>query len=813
MRPQEEAKMPAKKTPTKEGRPANSRPAPSSFEPTDGGDETPTPSKKKRTIAEIVESATAKVSPDKVAKPASMVPFRHKWMKKTNSKGVPFAEIEMTSDSANTYEDGSSKTPKSAKGKSRAVGLPPAMSAFGTPVTPRKDEDSDSEDEYDESQGVKEEAYMDAEGKIGKFGPRAMNTIEKARRKLKTEEGVTDPNGRSVGRKLVMWHRPRMMEKLILHTQYECHKKGIQIPWDDVVHRLSPGSSGPSATQMLNKLRDVLVTEGHMIPPVLGKSGAPVDPTLRGYIRDMEADIPTTTKAVRWSDNVRDLKESLVVPGLIRGSGKYRKTPKSDRVTVPSDYDNLGPGQRRDRKPAEVTQWAAEQRALKGSARKVKTEERSTRIGSARKRANKDSQDDSDSEVDPAELDSDEDYDPERKKSSNRRRKISEDWSSQNPYTSPTPKSRKKFSKYAIPSESEDDEKKDKNSLVVKLRIPSGGLEDFESGVSGKKPKNVGYFEPPKRLFKEELMKSSKQIRSTGGADHGVKRDIDDRVKESSSYQGLELHGTLGSYMQALKDGKDPSLNRHGFKDAKSIYNKCTENPDAESLLIPEEAEALSVHREALATGQLPVESIEGNDADRYAGFNRQAGGNNEDAPFDFDDQAHGYGNTHSAMQYQQHPSQSFSGSSFHPNSFNSQSTSFGSQFHDNYQTGNYAENNYEVRGGGGFTEMEGMVPSSDFDIPGQNQAHSMAGSRMVPPGQRVIYEDSPEPSSNGNEDELQAEREESPAPWMATAVRNPFDDPPTENRPDGDYYMHDVHHEQQSNDGDHESVGGFANY
>lgn len=212
------------KTPTKDGRPVDSRPCPPSFDPREEGAATPTPSKKKKSVASIVKSNSAKVVPDNVSKPASMAPFRHKWMKKVNAKGIPFGEIDMTEDpEANTNEDGK-KTPKSAggaKGKAKTVELSPEVQIDGAtvastlgnmdaefnPVTPRKEEGYDSDGEIVDAKGCREEAYMDAEGNIGQFVPRAMNTMEKARRKLKTEEGVTDPNGRQVGRKLVLWHR------------------------------------------------------------------------------------------------------------------------------------------------------------------------------------------------------------------------------------------------------------------------------------------------------------------------------------------------------------------------------------------------------------------------------------------------------------------------------------------------------------------------------------------------------------------------------------------------------------------------------
>jgi hypothetical protein len=107
-----------------------------------------------------------------------------------------------------------------------------------------------------------------------------------------------------------------MIEKLMLHIQYECHRRGIIIPWDHIVHRLNPGSSGPSALQHLNKMRDVLVTEGHLVPPLLGKVTVKQDPSIRGFVRDMDAELPTTTRIVRWDEPIEDRKEYVSSPSI-----------------------------------------------------------------------------------------------------------------------------------------------------------------------------------------------------------------------------------------------------------------------------------------------------------------------------------------------------------------------------------------------------------------------------------------------------------------------------------------------------------------
>ncbi|TQS35545.1 hypothetical protein Golomagni_04034 [Golovinomyces magnicellulatus] len=170
--------------------------------------------------------------------------------------------------------------------------------------------------------------------------PTSYNSMEKSRKKY--SGGPVDPNGRCKGRKLVLWHRPRMMEKLLLNIQYECFKAKIRIPWDEIVHRLEPyvtsqnfhhqhivdlkhrGCSGPSAVQMLNKMRDVLIVEGHMIPPAMG-NGIQPDPDIRGYVRDLDSEFPGGTRILRWTESYPNASRSLSDSGFVRGSGNYRK--------------------------------------------------------------------------------------------------------------------------------------------------------------------------------------------------------------------------------------------------------------------------------------------------------------------------------------------------------------------------------------------------------------------------------------------------------------------------------------------------------
>ncbi|KAF4629559.1 hypothetical protein G7Y89_g8588 [Cudoniella acicularis] len=215
------------------------------------------------------------------------------------------------------------------------------------------------------------------------------------RRRKKAPGDPPNPNGRVVGRKLVMWHRPRMMEKLLLHTLYECQREGIVLPWDKIVHRLAPGSSGASALQHLNKIRDIIITEGHLVPPLIGKLGTPGSEGIRGYIRDMDSDIPTDTREVDWEEYIEDRKENLTIPGVVRGSGNYRRKQGDDGANAKS------PGARIKKEPGvdeEVMQDVEPVRkVLKSAARRSKAIN-------------------ADEEVDPAELDSEDEYDPKATK-------------------------------------------------------------------------------------------------------------------------------------------------------------------------------------------------------------------------------------------------------------------------------------------------------------------------------------------------------------------------------------------------------------
>jgi len=212
--------MPSK-SPSKDGGPPGdglSRPLPPGLGPNKA--KTNATPKKKTSLASANKSTNAKVSPDKVMKTPSKTPFRHPWMKKVNSKGQPFdGKIE-----ENDADETMGITPEeSNQGNAKATlnGQPLTLlpldsdDPFSTgdklcdPVTPSQaiDEDDLEADDLDEN-GDRQLIFMDENGLVGPYHPsvkQSMNSMEKSRRKMKSE--VQDPNGRVIGRSLVLWHR------------------------------------------------------------------------------------------------------------------------------------------------------------------------------------------------------------------------------------------------------------------------------------------------------------------------------------------------------------------------------------------------------------------------------------------------------------------------------------------------------------------------------------------------------------------------------------------------------------------------------
>ncbi|TGO09939.1 hypothetical protein BTUL_0149g00180 [Botrytis tulipae] len=234
------------------------------------------------------------------------------------------------------------------------------------------------------------------------------NTWAKAGKVIGSAGKPTHPYGRVEGRKLVPWHSkllffvstsrtrtdqtigPRMAEKLIQCINYECRRQGLNIPWDDIAHRMDPGSSAAAAMQYINKMRETLIPEGHLVPPPFAKKNT-VNPKVRGIIRDMKSDDPKATREVTWDEEIEHPKESLTIPGVTRGSGTYRR----DRARWQNNKASIV-----EETPAKSL--SSRQRPEK-RASEAKTEQKEKSFMVKKERSES---------IDPAEMPSDEDYDP-----------------------------------------------------------------------------------------------------------------------------------------------------------------------------------------------------------------------------------------------------------------------------------------------------------------------------------------------------------------------------------------------------------------
>lgn len=139
-----------------------------------------------------------------------------------------------------------------------------------------------------------------------------------------------------------------MIEKLLLHLQYECELAGIDLPWDAAIKRLHPGSRDSAALQHLVKLRTILLTEGHMVPPKVktkNKKGPEYSPELRGFIRPHNGG-PFETRIVGWNEKVEDRSKNIENPEIIRGSGRYPR--KNGRPVKAAFNSGKGRSQRRE---------------------------------------------------------------------------------------------------------------------------------------------------------------------------------------------------------------------------------------------------------------------------------------------------------------------------------------------------------------------------------------------------------------------------------------------------------------------------------
>lgn len=105
-----------------------------------------------------------------------------------------------------------------------------------------------------------------------------------------------------------------MIEKLLLHIYYESMRPGNMLNWDNIAHRLHPGSGGTAIQQHMPRLRKHVLQQGHMVPPPFTRQGRAVSKEVRGYILDDnatevgEGSEGSQGRVVSWNEQIDDYK-------------------------------------------------------------------------------------------------------------------------------------------------------------------------------------------------------------------------------------------------------------------------------------------------------------------------------------------------------------------------------------------------------------------------------------------------------------------------------------------------------------------------
>jgi hypothetical protein len=270
-----------------------------------------------------------------------------------------------------------------------------------------------------------------------------------------------------------------MMEKLLVFLLYECHQRSVPIPWDHIVHRLQPGSSGPSAVQYIEKMRYKLIAEGHIVPPTKTKPDLPMDDNVRALVRADPNGPPGKVRIVRWDEHIEHLKKSLDNPGISNGSGRYRRGPDGRRSTA---------GARRDEPQLKVEypeEYLANAKAIADSVSAEKTKARRQRAKDKKRKRMEQSQSDAEERgevADPADLTEDSEYVPAAKKTRTRRslRKSRSKVETRDEVE-------EEHTTYAVMQFGSTDEgtSNETSSLPIKLSISPDKLASFPPGHSG----------------------------------------------------------------------------------------------------------------------------------------------------------------------------------------------------------------------------------------------------------------------------------------------------------------------------------------
>ncbi|KAI9744223.1 MAG: hypothetical protein M1818_002375 [Claussenomyces sp. TS43310] len=190
-------------------------------------------------------------------------------------------------------------------------------------------------------------------------------------------------NGRFKGRKLIRWS-PFHDQALLLCIQYECYEHKIDLPWQKIADRLAGerNSTDMSIIQHINKLRGMMLDQGRFVTPLMGRKDQTSNDNARGVIKvGVDQEGRPVYRDVAWGEDLSLLFNPKDIKSFVP-RGKYKLQSPATLKRSHTQANAL------DRATGVFTDPATRRknRALRGAAEA--------------------------SEVDPADLSPDGDYDP-----------------------------------------------------------------------------------------------------------------------------------------------------------------------------------------------------------------------------------------------------------------------------------------------------------------------------------------------------------------------------------------------------------------
>lgn len=131
-----------------------------------------------------------------------------------------------------------------------------------------------------------------------------------------------------------------MYEKAFLITCYEVEKKGVELPWAAIAHRLDPGTTGDAVKQAVARLHQTLLAEGHMVPPETALKDNWTRGLTRLYPDSFHDDDILYCRPVGWLEDLEHLTEKKPSANRLTFNGTHKFSIQYSRnaAEIPDEW-------------------------------------------------------------------------------------------------------------------------------------------------------------------------------------------------------------------------------------------------------------------------------------------------------------------------------------------------------------------------------------------------------------------------------------------------------------------------------------------